>query len=293
MAVLDQHRLLPQQCNKMSHREEDVPSDEEAQDSAQKRVVILGTPSSSRRRRSKSLHSALPERLAPLGRSHSSWNRPPTPSFTGYESEPSDLSASSSEDAPIQLEHSRLGFCGEDPSAAAAAVVLMDPPPLRHSRRWPFRILLFLCAYVAWTTDSFQDGMFVRKRPIPTTAVAFSSQHGREVTMPIQPMGKHSQIHRVVKKETYIPPPATKQKKIRPNLAHARSSKHSPPILGQNTIERFVMDEEEMVGTTNTVRPLHSHRWLGYALLIVLVLEAGIRETQRRRSTPRQRLRNE
>jgi len=282
MAVPDRRRSLSQSYSSMMKGEEDVPSDEEAQDSAtrKERLLILGTPS---RRRSRSLHSALPERI--LTRPHASHSKLPTLSLTGYESEPSDLSCASSEDGILPQNDPIPRRCQEDDTSPEILTLR------RCHRQWPFRLILLACAYVAWISDSWNsDSFLVKKRNIPTAA--FSSQHGREV--PIQPMEQHSPL-RGISRKTYIPPSSFEKKKRRPQVAHALPARNPPPILGQR-MERFVMDENEGDEILTTTPTPHSHLYyLGYVALVFLCLETGIREVRRRcvSFSPRQRLRNE
>lgn len=287
MAVPDRRRSLPQphHCgNAMLHQEDEVPSDEEAQDncsSKPKKLVFLGTPS--RRRRSRSLHSTRTreDRLLPFP-THK--NRPPTLSLNGYESEPSDLSSAASDseqetllpvDTVEQPSPESLTF----PSSSST-----NTKDIRACyRRWPFRLLLLTCTYIAWTVSmECPDSLLVKKRNMPVNAAAFSSQHGREVV--IQPMEEHSPL-RDMSKETYIPPTSTPKR--RPNVAFARAGSKPAPILGQQqaTMERFVMEDTSSGDATLTTSHDVSHSRFYYVAciaLILLFLETTLENVRRR-----------
>lgn len=297
MAVPDhrRRRSLPQQYYIHMNMlvQDEVPSDEEAQDSTPRRkemILLDSSPENQRRRRrsqSLSRDAALPGIIA-------------SPCvLSGYESEPSDLSSASSEhgelDAIIRQAHRRVRE-GES-ELALDCCAAPSTNTSRHCRKWPFRFLLLACAYIAWTTDTFlmseRDDFLVQKRAIPKAA--FSSQHGREV--PIIPMEQHSPL-REMEKRTFIPP--TTKKKRRPQVALALASNQKAPVLGQRReMERFVMDEnghaEETSTTILTTSTQHhsSLYWLGYVALLLLFVETGVREVRRRTCSRQQRLRNE
>lgn len=284
MAVPDRRRALPQQYNSMSCREEDVPSDEEAQDSGKTSAesIFYRTPSS--RRRSRSLHSALPRRHS------SSNNRPPTLSLNGYESEPSDLSSAASEDCEEALQMD--GNLPEPHGGVSDSLENSTDFRACH-RRWPFRLVLLLlvvtCIYIISfsTTTLDPDSLLVKKRDMPKAA--FSSQHGREVV--IQPMEEHSPL-RGISKKTYIAPtlPSTQQqKKRRPQVAHARAASKPAPVL----MERFVMQDNTAAsgdGTLSYSSQEHSRfYYIGCIALVLLVLESTYKEVRRRQGRRRRR----
>jgi hypothetical protein len=250
----------------------DAPSDEEAQDAVvtspsrqhqHKRVLILGTrrTSSSRRRRSQSLHSIFPEPLLTARTRNLS---------VGYDSEPSDLSSEASADGPD----------ANVPEQRDQVIESM------RRRRWPLRVILLLFAYVAWTTDSYYlSDRFLRGAPSSKATAAFSSQHGREVALPVAfpPLSQ--------KQTVYVPPLA--KKKHRPTLAYARPG-NPPPVLGERPMERFILQEE---GDEEQPQPLEPKgptavQWVASVALLLLILETVIRQVHRQ-CTPRQRLRYE
>jgi hypothetical protein len=157
-------------------------------------------------------------------------------------------------------------------------------------------LFLLACAYIAWTTDSYtrdNDAFLVKKRAIPkASAAAFSSQHGREVTM--RPMEEQSPLLRGL--HTYSIPTAQKR---RPQVAHALASKQKPLVLGEaRPMERFVLDEdaipESVTATTTTTATKRPYYWMGYMALAFLLVETGVRNVRSRRTllfSPR--LRNE
>ena len=266
---LDDRPLLP--CPSMSWEISiDAPSDEEAQDAEassptrqhqHQHVLILGTPSSSRRRRSQSLHGVFLEPLITTRTRNLS---------IGYDSEPSDLSSDASADGP-------------DANVPEHREQVIETV---HRRRWPFRVILLLCAYISWTANSsYLSDRFLRGAPAPKAAAAFSSQHGREVALPhaFPPLSK--------KQKDYIPPLA--KKKHRPTLAYARPG-NPLPVLGERPMERFILQEE---GDEEPL-PLEPRKdptavqWVASIALLLLILETGIRQFHRQ-CAPRQRLRYE
>jgi hypothetical protein len=290
--------LPPQEYSiTMNIEEPDVPSDEEAQDSTLHPVFAITTPHSSRRR-SRSLilfEKVLPHSSAPLD-------------MDGYESEPSDLSSGSLSDqddftrqqhAIRLMAHRRVRETESEISLCPSSQ--QQPPQYQTTtcschKRWPFRLFLLACAYIAWTTDSYtrdNDAFLVKKRAIPkASAAAFSSQHGREVTM--RPMEEQSPLLRGL--HTYSIPTAQKR---RPQVAHALASKQKPLVLGEaRPMERFVLDEDaipESVTATTVTTTKRPYCWMGYMALAFLLVETGVRHAARSRRTLlfSPRLRNE
>jgi hypothetical protein len=262
----------------------DAPSDEEAQDAVAFRkhphFLILTTPTTpttvgttfSSRRRTQSLHSVLPEHLL-----YTRSRRHPN----GYDSDPSDLSSEASDDG--SLSHVPV------PEQREPVVA-----PSQRRRNWPFRVILLLCAYVSWTTDSFSlSNSWLRSARPPQTTAAFSPQHGREVALPVT----FPKLPLTETKKVYIPPQnMAPRKKRRPNLSHALPG-NAPPVLGQKPLQRFVLDENDSQEPLPPPRKKSSLQWVASIALLWLVLETGIRQVRQTFAplplcfTPRQRLR--
>lgn len=281
----------------------DVPSDEEAQDAVEiskhqhPHFLILTTPTtpttagtSTSRRRTQSLHSVLSEHhFHHRSRRHSN----------GYDSDPSDLSSEASED---DGPHSHVPVPEQRPREPVAS-------PSQRRRRWAFRGILLLCAYVSWTTDSlsFSSNGLLRSARSPQTTAAFSPQHGREVALAAAvtfPKSQPTPLLLTEPKRLYIPPrnndeAAPKKKRRRPNLSHALPG-NAPPILGQQKpLQRFILDENDSEGEPLPPPPRKksSLQWVASIALFWLFLETSIRQVRQTFAplalcfTPRQRLR--